>query len=494
MRVKLFIAGVLAAVGTLSAGCELLGGDSGGKGRSTIEIPDVPGAGTFNEAWLRMQSCGESTIEGIYATNFQFNIYSSETSDLHMGISVLAFHRSEAFATGTYTFPSTDTGTATGSVNISTSDESLLDKTFNGYIVGGSVTISNSGKDYSVTFNNVVVLSDDGSQKNVSFSYKGMAEKEDVSSWMGGRGPEYGVSSTVEDAIGGEKFPRLGLRRRYHGATASGMHDHNLILTPDINDWGSGIDLHLYTLGRELTTGTYTANIGEVGSVEGRVMDADFGGEIIDGSVTLAVEANGMYRITMNDLRVGIQNPDYETRLAKYTGAWTGGGEFTDFTLDPAYPPTPAEPQYGGTTTFTLPGGVVMEGVKAGGQVVTEGNWLFVRIEKFILPAASIVYSTDNRVEFQINLAGTEFAPGTYTYAENFDESGIGSFDISLRYPRFDEGGAIVGGGSASLTAGMLTARESGGIWELELSDTATNDPALPTFDGAYTGRISFTK
>ena len=312
----------LVFVAAMLVGCEKDDGLSG-----TVEI-SIPGmGGNYNKPSVQMQNYGETGIRGVYATRFNIVVESSNDPADKLVIRIDVFHDSKSFAPGTYTFPSTGKGTATGSFFTSGSSGS----DFSGTAVSGQVSIAVSGESYTITFNNVSMKLDDGT-KIVSFVYKGTVKYVNFSETIN---PEYPGSSTIKETVSGATFPYMKMTANYLGFWQSfSSHGYSVYLTSmETNGFRLIVHIEFASATRDMK-GLYLAptrffyggiyHAGPVGEFCGKITLEHRGESLTKpierGQVTIA-ESNGVYTITFFNVTDG--GYGYEESM-KVHGAYTG--------------------------------------------------------------------------------------------------------------------------------------------------------------------------
>jgi hypothetical protein len=264
----------------------------------SVEV-NIPGmvVGNYNKFIVQMQYFGETGIKGLYAT--RFHIYMKSSDDVLLVIDIDAFHDSKSFAPGTYKFPSTGVGTATGRIT----HESSGNYIFSGEVVSGQVSIAVSRENYTVTFNNVSMKTDDGT-KPVSFVYKGPAE------YWGSSGretlnPDYPGSSNIRETVSGTTFPHMRMDAFYIGFDQHySSHSYYVYLTSlETGGVSSKVFINIFSDTRDMK-GLYFATIAgmDSGRFIGNIMLEGNGEKLskptAGGQVTIA-ESNGVYTITL---------------------------------------------------------------------------------------------------------------------------------------------------------------------------------------------------
>ncbi len=325
MITKLFFICALAMACVAFTSCEK--GDNT-TGSTQIEIPGL--GGEYDEARLVKTYYGETDVKGLYATHFYFEMTSSENSSRGLNITVYMFHNSPSFTAGTYTFPSTGSGTAMGQVYEYTHGAS--DSGLDGYAISGSVAVAISGDQYTVTFHNVAMRMgwDSDRVESMSFVYKGTVEDNGTFDGEGGTpNPEYAGRSTIEETIGGTTFPYVDMGMSYSGVF-EGAHFTSMNLRALVGQTPWDISFQLFGDSRDVT-GTYvdmaTAGGMKPGTFGGGVQvgygnSARIVGLGSGGNVTIA-ESNGIYTVTLEDI-VGFGQDGGEEPAITFDGTYTG--------------------------------------------------------------------------------------------------------------------------------------------------------------------------
>jgi hypothetical protein len=295
-------------------------------GTSEITIPGVEG--NWTETFLSEIHNGESYIKGLYSTTFKFYIYDGQGGS--MQIDFTAFHNSASFAPGTYTFPSTGSGTALGKLAIFTGGPGPAD--LSGDAVSGSVNVAVSGKTYTVTFNNVSMfaykIDDNGTvvdsaTRQISFKYTGRAEHTDGSSWGNKPSPQYG-KSTIEERTTGSKADYMQLVvTKISDPGISPGHMIQLSSLDFFNTRSLLVSALLNSGEGTLKSGTYTFGESGEGTFSGWLTVDDLGADISSGEITIA-ESGGSYTITLTGVAGDVHNSDDVPSL-QFNGTYTGG-------------------------------------------------------------------------------------------------------------------------------------------------------------------------
>lgn len=313
MKARLFFFCALAMACATFAGCE----KDPVTGSTRIEFPGLPGS--YDKAYMNMTFFGESTIKGLYVTHFFLDAYPSNKSGSILNVSFLAFHDGATFPAGTYTFPSTGAGTASGFVAVGNSG-------IGGTLAGGSVTISNSGGRYTMAFNDtrLIKYDDDGDYtvNDISFTYTGTVALDDASENTSGTiAPDYG-KSTIKNTISGETYPVLAFGSSYGGVQEGGYHVNSVNFYSDplsTAEFYGG--LNFYTDGSELTSGTYVGGPYDPERGAGYFYGDITENRIVDGEVVVDIAASGLYTVTFKDVRVEDEGGKI---VAAYSGVWMG--------------------------------------------------------------------------------------------------------------------------------------------------------------------------
>ncbi len=302
MKTKLFLICAFVITCTLFTGCE----KDETTGSTQIVLPGLNGE--YDDARVTMTDYGESDVKGLYVTHLYFEMFSTKNSKMHLNISLLTFHNSKAFTPGTYTFPSTGTGTATCQIMESTNGSIGSGIGGSGRAISGKVTIAVSGSNYTITFDNTVVHFFEGDMEPLSFVYKGTVEDLGEFSGVGdATNPEYPGRSTIEETVSGTKFPYMDMRIQYAGVFDN-IHRNTVSLITEVNGIYCEINLDLYSDTRDvsgtyidiqstggLVAGTFT------GGVSMRTADSAQNVGFENGKVTVA-ESGGIYTITLEDV------------------------------------------------------------------------------------------------------------------------------------------------------------------------------------------------
>lgn len=272
------------------SGCEK---DDGPAGSVEISIPGMDGNYGINKV-PAIEYCGETDIKGLYATRFHCVMHSLDKPDPFNVwiVSIVMFHASPSLTPGTYTFPSTGEGTATGKINTYYS-EGL------GNAVSGSVSIAVSGESYTVTLNNVSA-NIDNETKPVSFVYKGMTEYWDWDEGDETRNPDFPGASTIRETSGGTVFPHMRMDAQYQGVSDGGEYIYSVDLTsPEIDGVVLKAEIWLRSQVRNIQ-GVY--NNGNPYGIITLSEGANKRSQSIHHGRVAIVESDGIYSIALYDL------------------------------------------------------------------------------------------------------------------------------------------------------------------------------------------------